>query len=163
MSQRSKIFVGLGLLGIVLIVVAISMYVAMYGVTTTPKQTVPAWPTVDKETSAASPDYAQGVKLVGIISSVSCYNAHIPTGDVGCSIFLQSSKPVEVSIMHGNTRQVHDWGRYIGFSDLEKVDFRGRNVEIFAHKVTTPAGGSTAGYYYTLEGSTDYYVRLLGR
>lgn len=94
-------------------------------------------------------DYAKGVKFQATITADGCAQAGLPIGDVGCSLALDTTRSIRV--VHGNTLQTHPWGQRLNFSSSQSAV--GKRVDVYAHQ--------TGSLTYTLEGSADFYVKII--
>ncbi len=99
---------------------------------------------------STSSDYAVGTRLSGKITADACISPKAPIGDIGCSLTVDSLLTIQV--VHGNLRQTHPWGNLLGFPNWP-INPTGKTVEVYAHQLDKSN--------YTLEGSSDYYVRIV--
>jgi prepilin-type N-terminal cleavage/methylation domain-containing protein len=93
-------------------------------------------------------NYTVGVKLNGTITSDECVTSGIPIGDVGCYIDVNNS--LKIYVKNGNVVPTHPWGSVINFNFGH--DQSGKAVTIYAHQLSKTQ--------YTLEGSSNYYVKI---
>jgi len=105
---------------------------------------------LQKATTNISSDYAAGTRFSGKITADACISSKAPIGDVGCSLTIGSSLTIQV--VHGNIEQMYPWGRTLNFPSWPNNP-TGKDVEVYAHQLDKDD--------YTLEGSSDYYVRII--
>ena len=118
-----------------------------------------AYASKNVEIKTASEDLPTTAKFQGKIKQVNtdCWT----TGP--CSVVLESNAVITTEINRGDVLQRDSdepkivWGVLIGFKLDQK--YIGRNVEVFAKDTGSFRNSDT--HYYTLEGSRDYYIKML--
>lgn len=139
---------GFSLLEVMLVIFAIAVIVALGYIVSTHLNVNK---TVNRTvfSSSATPTAASVRPFIATVTADDCATSKISIGDTGCNITVNSS--IVISVRGGNRTQNGPWGNF----DVSNVftNITGRKVSVYAKKINPN--------YYTLEGSADYFVKLI--